>query len=253
MKCTLCGYVNRDGATQCGACFGMLLTPRPGSAPVAATTIGSVAPAPRPPTGPVPCSRCQHPNEAGAVLCGGCGTMVSAVARAEALPEGFATVIPGPGTLTGMAAAANDPALFPPNVVALFEAGNRLDAHAALRKALSSDLSRRAARRQHLLDRRLWAQSGGAPTMFTFNTIGFRPYGYDDAHPDGTFILTNYLVVAFFPMFPSSSHIVVKGSRGWHFFAEVPLSELARQVRLVLVGLFVLGIGAVVVTACAGA
>lgn len=201
MKCTLCGFVNQEGVPRCGACYGILA-----SQPLA------------PPRLPE--------------------SETSATAPVEApVDPRLARWIPPPEHLERLGAELGDPDVFPAEVRTMYAAGHRLQAHAALRRIANLDPTRRAARWTHLRQRRTWAQPGPAPGMFTLNGIGTRPYGSDDLQPDGSFILTNFLVVLFIPVVALASHLVLKGdTRGWLFLAEVPVSETVRTWHKVVGG-----------------
>jgi hypothetical protein len=193
MKCNACGYPNADGLRVCGAC----LAPLGGG--------GAAAPGstPVPPGGGTP-------------------------------PGPIASPVPPVDTLRKRVADDLDPGLVPAEVLDLYEKGRGVDAHAALRRRLGEDASRRAARQALLDDLRLWAQPAtGAPGMFTLNGVGTRPSGVEDMRPDGSFILTNWFVVLFVPVWPLGAYLVRPGRGGWrqswYFLARVPVSEASRQ------------------------
>ena len=128
--------------------------------------------------------------------------------------------------------------------------------HAAYRALFWLRLSGKSGKdatliRQLLATRRLFFQPliGGAPTMFTYNGIGARPYG--NAEPDandGSHILTLFFVIFFVPVYPFSSYLVRSaGSSGWTFFGKVPLSAACFlwQRAIALAGVVAVVFGAV--------
>lgn len=208
MKCTLCGHLNSEGATACRACKANLVAP----------------------AGNRPCARCKVVNQPGTLICAQCGDLVAGGPRGD--PSLPSVLLPEPDRLARIAEEERDAALFPPDVLARFAVGQRVEAHTALRAGLGADAVRAPARERQLRDRRLWAEPCTPPGMFTINGLGGTCYGHDEPHPDRTFIVTYYIVVFFLPVYASAAYLVLPGERAgsWVFLARVPLSEGNRKV-----------------------
>lgn len=184
------------------------------------------------------CTACGYANAEGLRVCGAClaplGEGAANVPGATA-PPGVGSPgkgvppIPPADALRKRLEGEIDPGLVPGDVLDLYEKGRRVAAHAALRRRLGEDTARRSARQALLDDRRLWAQPARAPGMFTFNGVGSRPSGSEDVRSDGSFILTNWFVILFIPIWPLAAYVVMPGGggwrRSWYFLAQVPVSE----------------------------
>ncbi len=80
-----------------------------------------------------------------------------------------------------------------------------------------------------------------APSLSTFNTIGFALYGRRDEDPEtGAYVATHCFVVAFIPLLALGAYLVMDSPNGgWYFLGRVSLSRFARRYNW-LVGLLVL-------------
>lgn len=83
----------------------------------------------------------------------------------------------------------------------------------------------------------------GAPSMFTFNSVGTMLYGARDRWPDGTYVATLCAVVAFMPVFPIAAYRVFEhGDSKYSFYAKVRLSPFARLAQVGVLASMVLGL-----------
>jgi hypothetical protein len=131
------------------------------------------------------------------------------------------------------------PALFPDDVRALYAGGQRIAAHRALVAATRSPVD--AARRKPWIDNmRLWMEASRPPTMFTFNGIGTRLYGKDDAGLDGTHVGTLYFVVLYIPVLATSAYLVRPAGWGsWNFYGSTPIPRAGRTRAWIGLGVYV--------------
>lgn len=83
----------------------------------------------------------------------------------------------------------------------------------------------------------------GAPSMFTFNSIGTMLHGARDRWEDGTYVSTLCAVVAFMPVFPIAAYRVFNhGDSKYTFYAKVRLSPFARLAQVGVLVAAVLGL-----------
>jgi hypothetical protein len=127
------------------------------------------------------------------------------------------------------------------------------DAFRVYRALVWARLFRRLPQHRETLDalvrrRRLFARPlKGSPYLGTFNSIGASFVGSDEAEPDGSYVTTYAVVVAFVvPLFPLGAYLVQStGSRSWRIFARVPLGLVAfcwtRAVALAAIAAVVVG------------
>ncbi|MEZ4249553.1 MAG: hypothetical protein R3B99_15095 [Polyangiales bacterium] len=64
----------------------------------------------------------------------------------------------------------------------------------------------------------------GAPSLFTFNSIGTMLWGERDRWPDGSYVATLCAVVGFMPVFPIASYRVTAHGDSYTFYAKTRLA-----------------------------
>jgi hypothetical protein len=84
-----------------------------------------------------------------------------------------------------------------------------------------------------------------APSLFTFNGIGFRLYGAtDDDSQTRSYVSTLYFVVLYVPIFPIARYRVIPAGRGYRFLGQLPLTRgnywISGTSALTALGLFAL-------------
>ena len=83
---------------------------------------------------------------------------------------------------------------------------------------------RHAARRQRVLGNLKPINS--APSLTTWNSIGFKLYGHSDDDPEtGSYVTTHYFVALFLPLFPLARYRVTEVDRGYRFLGKLPLRK----------------------------
>jgi cellulose synthase operon protein C len=86
-----------------------------------------------------------------------------------------------------------------------------------------------------------------APSLFSFNSIGFGVYGARDRDDDGAYSLTRYLIVLFIPVLPLDAFRVYDADEGgWHFIGKTALpgwQRLWQRGFLAAIALGVISLG----------
>jgi archaellum component FlaC len=83
---------------------------------------------------------------------------------------------------------------------------------------------RRAARHQRVFGN--LESISSAPSLTTWNTIGFKLYGHSDDDPEtGSYVATHYFVALFLPLFPLARYRVIHTGGGYRFFGKLPLRK----------------------------
>jgi tetratricopeptide (TPR) repeat protein len=86
----------------------------------------------------------------------------------------------------------------------------------------------------------------GAPTLFTFNSIGTMLHGSRDASSDGWYTSTLFFVILWLPILPIASYRVRQEGGQYFFSRKEPLSPFERLWQAALGLLVVFGVGAAV-------
>ncbi len=82
-----------------------------------------------------------------------------------------------------------------------------------------------------------------APSLSTFNSVGFGVYGARDRDDDGAYSLTRFIVILFIPIFPIDAYrVYAEDGGGWHFVGKTVLPAWQRLWQRGMLAAIVFGI-----------
>jgi hypothetical protein len=115
----------------------------------------------------------------------------------------------------------------------------------AIKHATSPELKQRLAEDKRTLQQMRYeadlAPIASAPSLSTFNGIGFKLYGSTDKDSaTGSYLSTYYFVFLFIPIFPICRYRVTSSGDSYRFFGKAPLRSFDKWHLAISIGLIVL-------------